>query len=144
MRKNIFILTIGFIMATATPAHAETKLLMPWKFYSALAQCETGRNTDGKLQPQYDTLNYTGAFGIHKRTWRTYSNNTTAKNYTLHEQALVVDRIAFRGYTNRRGEYKYPVGPYGWSTIKRQNCMGLQNYICKSRHKLVVRWKRYC
>lgn len=149
MRTRILItiilsLSIPSIVLSEAPVSAskppmEPKpLIMPWKFYLNLAQCETN------FRWHKSSLNYTSGYGIAKRTWRRWSETSKADRYTPREQAIVVDRIAFRGHTRKSGEFVYPVGPYGWAVIKYQNCMGLQQMICKSKHPLVQRWKRYC
>jgi len=122
--------------ATA-PAHAYgEELVMPWKFYRRLAQCETGANVN------HSTPRYTGMFGIARGTWQAWSNRSSAKGLTALEQARVVDNIAFEGHWTN-GVYKPPVGPWGWGVVK-SNCMGLQQLLCESRHRLVQRWKRNC
>lgn len=141
MRKIIFALTLIVSLAIPTSASAKNygdELVMPWRFYLRLAKCET----DSRWYKS--TRNYTSGYGIYKKTWRRYSNSSTADRYTPLQQARIVDRIAFHGWTNPKGEYVWPVGPYGWAVIKYQNCMGLQQFICRSNHPKVVRIKRYC
>ena len=121
---------------TKASAYGE-ELVMPWGFYRRLAQCETAGDVN------HATQSYTGMFCIYRRTWKYYSNSSSAKGLSALQQARVVDNIAFMGHTEG-GEYRWPVGPWGWGAIKRQNCMGLQDLICKSRHKAVQRWKRNC
>jgi hypothetical protein len=141
MRKIIF--TIAIVTALAIPTTTQAKsygdeLVMPWRWYKRLAQCET----DSRWHTS--TRNYTSGYGIAIGTWRRYSNSSNADRYTPLEQARIVDRIAFLGFTRDTGEYVWPVGPYGWAVIKSQNCMNLQQFICRSTHPKVKRWKRYC
>lgn len=132
------------MMLPASPSYARqnpTKqpkkiLVMSWKFYHRLAKCETGDNLN------HSTLSYTSMFGIYRRTFQQYSNHSSAKNMDFWQQAKVVDNIAWLGHTEN-GEYKWPVGPWGWGAVK-QNCMGLQHFICQSKHPKVQRWKRRC
>ncbi len=141
MRKIIFTIAIVTSLAIPTTTHAKSygdELVMSWRFYKRLAQCET----DSRWHTS--TRNYTSGYGIAKGTWMRYSNSSNADRYTPLEQARVVDRIAWLGFTRDTGEYVWPVGPYGWAVIKSQNCMGLQQFICRSTHPKVQRWKRYC
>lgn len=142
-------------MLLATPARASGDSYDPHKsrrqfhglmvdaFYLDLAHCETGYTKD--RQPVWDaqSRNYTGAFGIYRQTWRNWAPAkwSSAKGRSPQEQVIVVDNIAWRGIKRSNGDYKYPVGPWGWGSIKN-NCRGLQTYICKARHELVVRWRR--
>lgn len=125
------------VSASKTPKETEA-LVMPWRFYKRLAQCET----DSRWHTS--TRNYTSGYGIAKGTWRRYSNSSNANRYTPIQQARIVDRIAWLGHTEPNGEYVWPVGPYGWAVIKSQNCMNLQQFICRSPHPKVKHWKRYC
>ena len=141
MRKILVSLTIAMSLAFPAPAMAKSygdELVMPWRFYKRLAQCETD------LRWHTSTRNYTSGYGIAKGTWQRFSNSSNADRYTPLEQARVVDRIAWLGHTEPDGEYVWPVGPYGWAVIKSQNCMKLQGFICRSNHKKVQRWKRGC
>jgi len=141
MRKIIFTIAIVSSLAIPTTTHAKSygdELVMPWQWYKRLAQCET----DSRWHTS--TRNYTSGYGIAKGTWRRYSNSSNADRYTPLEQARIVDRIAWLGHTEPDGEYVWPVGPYGWAVVKSQNCMNLQQFICRSTHPKVQRWKRYC
>jgi hypothetical protein len=141
MRKIIPIIAIVATLAIPTTTQAKSygdELVMPWRWYKRLAQCET----DSRWHTS--TRNYTSGYGIAKGTWRRYSNSSNADRYTPLEQARIVDRIAWLGHTEPNGEYVWPVGPYGWAVVKYQNCMNLQQFICRSTHPKVKRWKRYC
>lgn len=145
----LLIVTLGF----ATPA--EAKKYDPHKshdvfhgvmvdaYYLTLAHCETGYTKTREPVWTYQSRNYTGAFGIHRQTWRRWSGSRSAKGKTPQEQVRVADNIAFRGYTTSKGEFVYPVGVWGWGSVKA-NCGGLQRFICQSRHRLVLRWHRHC
>lgn len=139
MRKRI--LTTAVFISLLFPAAASGKgygeeLVMEWRFYRRLALCETNLNVN------HSTRSYTGMYGIYRGTWQRWSNSSSAKGKTPLEQARVVDNIAWLGHTEN-GEYKWPVGPWGWGAIKA-NCMGLQGFICRSDHPKVQRWKRGC
>lgn len=138
MRKTATILIMSLALLTPTRASAYgEELVMPWSFYRRLAQCETGANVN------HSTKSYTGMFGINRRTWKYFSNKPAATGLTALEQARVVDNIAWEGHTEN-GQYHWPVGPWGWGAIRTQNCMGLKDMICKSRHPKVQRWKYRC
>lgn len=107
------------------------------RFYIRLAQCETGSNF------KHETRSYTSGFGIARGVWLKYSHSTNASRYTPRQQAMVVDRIAFLGFHDGR-RFHHPVGPWGWGAIKKQNCMGLQSFICKSKNPTVNKWRRNC
>lgn len=137
------IVTTALIISLAIPTSGikaksyGSELVMPWKFYRRLALCETALNVN------HSTRSYTGMYGIYRGTWQRWSNSSSAKGKTPLEQARVVDNIAWLGHTNPDGTYKWPVGPWGWGTI-RKNCQGLQGFICRSHHPKVQRWKRGC
>lgn len=107
------------------------------RFYIRLAQCETGSNW------KHETKSYTSAFGIARGVWMKYSHATNGSRYSPREQAIVVDRIAFLGFHDGR-KFHHPVGPWGWGAIKKQNCMDLQSFICKSKNPIVKKWGRNC
>lgn len=151
-RRNLLLaLTLAAVTVPAGPLQAEPVpvksvfhgLVMPVGFYKSLAQCETGKNRDGSYNWDHHTRTYTSAFGIHKGTWRRWSNSSDARRYSPREQAIVADRIAWRGFLEDTGEFVYPVGPWGWGAIKA-NCMGLKSMVCRSRHPLVQKWKYRC
>jgi hypothetical protein len=152
------ILTTTFILSLLAPVtiHGEASakpveeskepkaLVMPWRFYARIAQCETGRDKNGKIDWHYKSRTYITGFGMTRQTFHRWSGKKTTKGMTHIDMAKIVDRVAFLGWTNPKGEYVWPVGPYGWAVIKYQNCMGLQKIVCDSRHPKVQRWKRYC
>jgi hypothetical protein len=131
------ILSEAPVSASKTPKEIEA-LVMPWRFYKRLARCETNSRW------HTSTRNYTSGYGIAIGTWQRFSNSSNADRYTPIHPARIVDRIAWLGHTEPSGEFVHPVGPYGWSVIKSQNCMGLQGFVCRSPHPKVQRWKRYC
>lgn len=140
-RKTAAALAISVSLIAATPAEARSVFaglaVGDGRFYIRLAQCETGSNF------QHDTRSYTSGFGIAKGVWMRYSHSTDARRYTPRQQAIVVDRIAFLGFDDGR-RYWPPVGPWGWGAIRTQNCMQLQQFICKSRRANIARWQRHC
>jgi hypothetical protein len=141
--KLLFVTLITTISMVATPVHAKTPPphakyhgILPDAYYDALSVCETGGNW------QHSTKSYTGGLGIHRQTFRRWSNYNSAKGKTAAQQVKVADAIAFRGHTQRNGEHIWRVGPWGWGCLKGQK--HLQKYICQSNHKLVRKWKRHC
>lgn len=139
MRKTIIatILSLSILsIPNTTHAYGE-ELVMPWAFYRRLAQCETASNVN------HSTKSYTSMFGIARGTWQRWSNRSSAKGLTALQQARVVDNIAWEGHWQGK-KYIHPVGPWGWGAIRTQNCMGLKDMICKSRHPKVQRWKYRC
>ena len=109
---------------------------MPKAWYIKLAQCETGNRTT------HSTRSYVTAFGIYRGTWDNWNDTPNRKAHllTFAQQARGVDRIAFYGHTEG-GRYRYPVGLYGWGAIKN-NCNGLNDDLCKSRHPDVIKRRR--
>ena len=141
MRKTTTTILALAMLAIPTTAHAKDygdELVMPYRFYKRLAWCETHANV------KHSQKNYTSAFGIARGTWLRYSNSTSAERYTFLQQARIVDRIAFLGFTDTHGNHIWQAGPWGFATIKQQNCMGLQGFICRATHPAVKRWKRNC
>ena len=133
---------IAMISLSAPPATSSdpfTGRVMPARFYHRLAQCETGKQwLDLKTRK-----NYTSGFGIARGVWMRYSNSSGADRYTPRQQAIIVDRIAFLGFTDGAGKYYPPVGLWGWGVVK-SNCMGLQGFICRSKKEIVQSQKRHC
>jgi hypothetical protein len=139
-------LTLPIGRATASPevvtilgakkGHSLYNGILPDQYYHSLAVCETGRNW------KHSTRSYTGGLGIYRGTWRRWSNSSSAKGKTPQYQVRVADKIAFLGHTEPDGEFVYPVGPYGWGCVKHSE--NLQGFICRSKDKVVQRWKRYC
>lgn len=115
--------------------HSKYDGILPDAYYDLLATCETGHNW------QHSTRTYTGGLGIARGTWRRWSNSSSAKGKTPEYQVAIADKIAFLGH-NERGEFVFPVGPYGWGCVKHWK--SLQRFICRSQHKAVVKKKRYC
>jgi hypothetical protein len=138
------LMALSLILALSTPAHAiaaanshaKYKGVLPDAYYDQLAQCETGGNW------QHSTKSYTGGLGIHRQTFRTWSNYNSAKGLSPIEQVKVADAIAFKSHIERSGRKVWRVGPWGWGCLKGQK--HLQAFICQSRHKDVQRWKRNC
>jgi hypothetical protein len=130
------ITTALFIASAAAPAQAEWGHPMSKAWYIKLAQCETGNNT------RHSTRSYVTAFGIYRGTWDNWNDTPNRKAHllTFAQQARGVDRIAYYGHTEG-GRYRHPVGLYGWGAIKN-NCNGLNDDLCKSRHPLVVKIRR--
>ena len=130
------ITTALFIASAAAPAQAEWGHPMPKAWYIKLAHCETGNNT------RHSTRSYVTAIGIYRRTWDNWNHTPNRKAHllTFAQQARGVDRIAYHGHTEG-GRYRHPVGLYGWGAIKN-NCNGLNDDLCKSRHPLVIKIRR--
>jgi len=137
-------MALSLILALSTPAHASAagnshakyQGVLPDAYYDQLAQCETGGNWS------HSTKSYTGGLGIHRQTFRTWSNYNSAKGLTPKQQVKVADAIAFKSHINPNGRKIWRVGPWGWGCLKGQK--HLQKFICQSRNPLVARWKRNC
>ena len=142
MIKNLMALPL--ILTLSIPAHntplptsrAKYQGVLPDAYYDQLATCETGGNW------AHSTKSYTGGLGIYRGTWRTWSDTRSATGKTPAEQVKVADAIAFKSHINPDGRKVWRVGPWGWGCVKGQK--HLQDFICQSRHTLVVRWKRNC
>ncbi|CAB5218873.1 hypothetical protein UFOVP227_6 [uncultured Caudovirales phage] len=109
-------------------------------YYDLIAQLETGISGDNW---NYSTRTYTSALGINRQTAKRWSGRVSLANMTPRQVVRIADRIAFSGWTNPTGEYVYPVGPFGWGTVRHSAT--LRRYLCKSTHPRVQRWrKRAC
>jgi hypothetical protein len=104
--------------------------IMPDEYYRALGRCETAGNL------KHSSRSYTGIFGIHRQTARTWSGKSDLAGLTMRQQIRVADRIAFSGYTRKDGRYVWPVGPFGWGAVT-SGCSNLLEHICHSKHKRV-------
>lgn len=148
MRKIIMTLTLIGTISIPTPvlasnnSHEKYHGVLPDAYYDALGTCETGKTGSNEPNWQHSTLSYTGGLGIHRKTFRRWSNHSSAKGMTPEQQVQVADAIAFKGHTTAKGEYVWRVGPWGWGCLRRNKY--IQSYICRSHHKLVQRWKRNC
>lgn len=112
---------------------------MPDAYYDQIGRCETSLSLGQPFKPGQFS-NYTSAMGIHKRTALRWSGRTNLNHLTARQLVRIADRIAFSGWTNRAGEYVWPVGPYGWATV-RHGCGQTLRYLCNSTHPRVQRWK---
>jgi hypothetical protein len=112
----------------------EYRGIMPDRYSNDLGKCETG-GTKGESRgnTQHATRNYTGAFGIYRGTARKWAGRPSLASMTYREQVDVADRIAFKGWTNKRGKYIGPVGPFGWGAVS-SNCRGLLEQLCRATH----------
>jgi hypothetical protein len=150
MHKIIF--TVGLAASLAlTPAtahaknnnsHKEYHGVLPDAYYNALGTCETGLPGTNEPNWKHSTRSYTGGLGIHRSTFRRWSNHSSAKGMTPREQVRVADAIAFKSHIERDGTKIWRVGPWGWGCLKARK--SIQRYICQSRHPLVQKWKRNC
>jgi hypothetical protein len=129
-------LSIATPVSAAADPHEKYDGILPDAYYDGLAMCETGGDW------KHATKSYTGGLGINRGTFKRWSNHTSAKGMTPRQQVRVADAIAFRGHTEPNGEFVWRVGPWGWGCLKLRK--SLQTFICKSRHTLVVKWKRNC
>ena len=137
-------MALPLILTLFIPAHdkplptsrAKYHGVLPDAYYDQLATCETGGNW------AHSTKSYTGGLGIHRATWRNWSDTRSATGKTSAQQVKVADAIAFKSHINPDGRKVWRVGPWGWGCLKGQK--HLQDFICQSRHTLVVRWKRNC
>ncbi len=122
---------------TPTPtSRAKYHAVLVDAYYDQLATCETGGNW------AHSTKSYTGGLGIHRATWRNWSDTPSAKGLSPFEQVKVADAIAFTSHINPDGRKVWRVGPWGWGCLKGQK--HLQDFICQSRNTIVSRWKRNC
>lgn len=130
---------------TTTPAHASDALdlsrrkygaIMADAYYDQIAQCETGLTLD----KTYNSKSYTSPLGIHRQTARRWSGHRDLAGLTPRQIVRIADRIAFSGWTNHAGEYVYPVGPFGWGTV-RHGCGQTLRYLCKSHHPRVQKYR---
>jgi len=137
-------MALPLILTLSIPAHdtplptsrAKYQAVLSDAYYDQLAICETGGNW------AHSTKSYTGGLGIHRGTWRNWSDTPSATGKTPKQQIQVADAIAFKSHINPDGRKVWRVGPWGWGCLKGQK--HLQDFICQSRHTLVVRWKRNC
>ena len=132
----IFVLSVPAHASAAADPYAKYHGVLPDRYYSLLAQCETGGNW------QHSTKSYTGGLGINRQTWRTWSDTPSAKGKTPAQQVKVADAIAFKSHINPDGRKVWRVGPWGFGCLKGQK--HLQAFICQSKNPLVARWKRNC
>ena len=130
------VLSIPSQASAASDNHSKYHGVLPDAYYDGLSLCETGGVWT------HSTKSYTGGLGIHRQTWRTWSDFPSAKGRSPIEQVKVADAIAFKSHINPDGTKVWRVGPWGWGCLKGQK--SLQAFICKSRHTLVTRWKRGC
>lgn len=150
MHKIIF--TVGLAVSLAlTPATAHAKNDNSHKkyhgvlvdaYYDSLGTCETGLPGTNEPNWKHSTRSYTGGLGIHRSTFRRWSNHSSAKGMTPREQVRVADAIAFKSHIEPDGTKVWRVGPWGWGCLKARK--SIQRYICQSRHPLVQKWKRNC
>jgi len=136
---SFFVFTIIFfpsvVHADPVGPHVKYHAILPDAYYDALAKCETGGNWN------HSTKSYTGGLGIYRGTWKWFSTSPSAKNKTAQQQVMIADRIAFLGHTEN-GSYRKAVGPWGWGCVKHHKY--INQYICKSKHKLVKKYKYRC
>jgi len=130
------LLSIPTPALAATSPHGKYHGVLEDRYYDGLAMCETGGNW------AHSTKSYTGGLGIHRATWRNWSDYPSAKGLTPRQQVKVADAIAFKSHINPDGRTIWRVGPWGWGCLRGQK--SLQRFICESRNPLVARWKRNC
>ena len=108
---------------------------MPDDYYDTIAQLETGITGTNW---NYSARNYTSALGINRATARRWAGRPSLAGMTPRQVVRIADRIAFSGWTNKQGEYVWPVGPFGWATVRHSS--KLLRYLCKSTHPRVVKY----
>lgn len=130
-----------------SPSHREVDwsrkkygAIMPDAYYEQISICETGLPLGSPFKAGDKHSNYTSSMGIHKRTALRWSGSTNLNRLTARQLTRVADRIAFAGWTNRAGEYVWPVGPFGWSTV-RNGCGNTLHYLCHATHKRVQKYR---
>lgn len=128
------------VLGNAAPTQAQPKDnhsvyggIMVDQYYTQLSICETNGDVN------HSTRSYTGMFGIHRMSFKRWSNYTSAKGLTPRQQVKVADAIAFTGFTQRNGEHIWRVGPFGWGAV-RNGCGKMLDMICKSKHLKVLRY----
>lgn len=114
--------------------------IMPDAYYDQISRCETGLTLGQPHRPGDHHSSYTSSLGIHKRTALRWSGRSNLNTLRPRQLVRVADRIAFAGWTNPKGEYVWPVGPFGWSTVRR-GCGQTLQYLCHATHKRVQRYK---
>ncbi len=154
---STIIITAGF---TVSPAHATTPsqprqspshreadwsrkkygAIMPDAYYDQISRCETSLPMGAPFKAGDKHSNYTSSMGIHKRTALRWSGSTNLNKLTARQLSRVADRIAFAGWTNRAGEFVWPVGPFGWATV-RHGCGDTLHFLCHSPHKRVQKYR---
>jgi hypothetical protein len=113
--------------------------IMPDAYYDALGRCETGGKR-GDLK--HSTRNYTGAYGFARGTaWR-WSGYRDVSKLNRKQQIEIADRIAFKGWTNKKGVHVWRVGPFGWGALTSGCSKILLVHICHEQHKLVQKYRR--
>ena len=133
---------------TPTPAYAHAELdwsrrlygaIMPDAYYQQISRCETSLPMGAPYREGRHS-SYTSSLGIHKGTAARWSGRRNLNHLTPRQLTRVADRIAFSGWTNPKGEYVWPVGPFGWTTV-RKGCGQTLQYLCQSHHKRVQKYK---
>lgn len=107
--------------------------IMADAYYDGLARCETGANW------AHSTRSYTGGLGIYRGTAHRWSGRRNLAGLTPRQQVRIADRIAFSGWTNRAGEYVWPVSPFGWGCVRKSRT--LLAYLCHSKHPRVQKYR---
>jgi hypothetical protein len=135
----------ALLVMNASPVSAHSPLdmsrakyagLLPDQYYDDVSRCET--NT--KLGQPYGTRTYTSPLGINRSTAHRWSGKRDLNSLTPAQIVNVADRIAFLGWTNKKGEYVWPVGPFGWGVV-RSGCMHTLAHLCKSTVKKVQKYR---
>jgi len=133
--------------ARQNPSHREVDwsrkkygAIMPDAYYDQISRCETSLPMGAPFKAGDKHSNYTSSMGIHKRTALRWGGSTNLNNLTARQLSRVADRIAFAGWTNRAGEFVWPVGPFGWATV-RHGCGDTLYFLCHSPHKRVQKYR---
>jgi hypothetical protein len=132
-------------MIPASPAHAQDLdmsrkkygAIMPDKWYDDLGVCETGHKI-GNLQ--HSTRSYTGAYGLYRGTAATWGGGRDVTRLTRRQQIRIVDRISFAGWERPGHPKVWPVGPFGFGSV-RNGCGQLLEFICHATHNRVQRYR---
>jgi len=110
--------------------------ILPDDYYRQLARYETGK----KLTEKHSTPSYTSPLGIWRGTAHRWSGRRDLWGLSAEKLVEVADRIAFTGWTTKKGERVRPVGPFGWGVI-RAGRGDLLTYLCRSTAREVQRWR---
>lgn len=121
-------------MLTVTPPAPPADIATP-RLWKALATCETGFNL------AHNQPSYISALGMSRGTFARWGGRY-ADTKSWQRTMAIAERVAWYGYTTPKGEYVYPVGPWGWGCLRKHSYA--HQVLCASKKPEVRRWRRYC
>lgn len=140
LRRVAVITATITLLAPVRPVEARWEPVLGRQTMQALAVCETQGNL------AHLTRSYVSAWGFYKGTWRLFSSTPVhrVKHLTWDQQARVVDRAFWFGWTRPDGRKQYAVGPYGHGCFRRLWAVSadLRTRVCNNRKQQVRRWCR--